>query len=102
MSDTIQATETTKLEVLELVKYRLDITYSDKLIDQSVQSMIDSCKQYLTGAGVVKEQLETPLAIDSYVLWCKMSRDLDNKDLITHPVFTNIIMQLKYGGQESV
>lgn len=87
-----------QISQLEMVKYRIGVYYSDPMKDAEVQAMIDACKQYLQYAGVSAQQLATPLAVDAYVLWCKMAQSMSPEDITAHPVLISYIAQLRNAG----
>ena len=83
------------LDVLNIVKYRAGVLYSDPAMDLVFQSMIQSCRQYLRNAGVAEYNLETALAVDAYALWCKMQMGSDIKEFCNHPMLVNLVCQLR-------
>lgn len=65
-------TEPIVLSVLDKVKIRMGIVYSDSLIkDVEIQGRIDSCVLDLLHAGVPLENLENELAIDTIERYLK-------------------------------
>lgn len=85
-----------KENLLNTVKFRNGIFYSNELIDSEFQSLINECKEYMLNAGVNEQVLEnSPLAVSAYYLWCKLSRGQNPENLTNNPVLINIICQLK-------
>nr|WP_315022896.1 hypothetical protein [uncultured Aminipila sp.] len=54
-----------ELSVLQRIKLRLGVLYDDPLKNTELTERIDACKEDMTGAGVLAEKLETPLAVDT-------------------------------------
>lgn len=84
-----------QLDILNIVKYRIGVLYSDTARDETVQGMIDACKQYLRNAGVGERALETPLAVEACVLWCKLSEATTPGDFTGHPALVSMAVQLR-------
>jgi hypothetical protein len=81
--------------LLDQVKYSIGIYYSDALKDLEVQRMIDACKMDMKEAGVAESLLETPLAIDTIVLYCKLSKEVEYKDINTNQVYISNVTKLR-------
>lgn len=80
------------MALLETVKPRLGIYYSDTAKDLEVQSMIDGATAYFKGAGWdITKQPET--AVEAVVLYCKMAQSTDPAQMVNHPVLLSLILQ---------
>ncbi len=80
--------------MLETIKNRLGIYYSDTNKDNEVLSIVDAALTYFNGAGwEVSHSDPSPLAIEALVLYAKMVQSTDVKDLYNHPVLTSMIAQ---------
>ena len=88
-------TEMVSNEVLNSVKYRAGIFYSDEMRDEDVKSQIRSCQQYLKNAGIQDFALQTDLAVSAYALWYKMQLGTNTLDFTGHPALISIILQLR-------
>ena len=80
------------MALLEDVKNRLGVYYSEPAKDLEVQGMIDGATAYFAGAGW---DISTPdaLAVEAVVLYCKMAQSTDPGQLINHPVLLSFITQ---------
>jgi hypothetical protein len=80
------------MALLEDVKNRLGVFYSDATKDVEIQGMIDGAIQYFKGAGW---DISTPdaLAVEAVVLYCKMAQSTDPAQLSNHPVLLSFIAQ---------
>lgn len=83
--------------LLAEVKYQAGIFYNDAQINSSVKSMIESCRQYLLTAGVNVTALDSPLALDVYVMWVDAKRSGSFLSLPHSPAFVGLVVQLKNG-----
>ena len=84
------------MDLLNIVKIRLGIFFSNEIIDADIQSMITECKEFLINGGATKEQVEaSSLTISACSLWCKMSRNSNADTITNHPVLTNYVVQIR-------
>lgn len=88
------------MSLLNDVKRRLGIFYSDPVKDQEVQSMIDGAKAYFRGAGWDVDLVPSSLALEAVVLYCKMAQSTDPAQLANHPVLISFIAQNRGGANE--
>jgi len=80
------------MALLDDVKRRLGVFYSDANKNAEVQGMIESATLYFKGAGW-DVSTPTPLATEAIVLYCKMAQSTDPSQLINHPVLVSFIAQ---------
>lgn len=80
------------MKLIDSVKPRLGIYYSDPNKDAEIQSMIDGATLYLKNAGW---DISTPdaLAVEAVVLYCKMAQSTDPSQLTNHPVLISMVAQ---------
>lgn len=80
------------MALLEDVKNRLGVYYSEPAKDLEVRGMIDGATAYFAGAGW---DISTPdaLALEAVVLYCKMAQSTDPSQLVDHPVLLSFIAQ---------
>lgn len=83
-------------EILNEIKYRVGIFYTDEQVDKSIENQINECKQYLKTAGVTDLQLTAPLALTLYEMWVNSSRAGNIHNLPTSPAFISFIIQLHH------
>ena len=78
--------------MLEDVKLKLGIYYSDLKKDSEIQGMIDGAVLYFAGGGW---DISTPdaLAIEAVALYCKMAQSTDPAAMTNHPVLLSMIAQ---------
>lgn len=82
------------MTLLNDVKPRLGVFYSEANKDNEIQSMIDGAIEYFKGAGwVIDPALPSDLAVEAVVLYCKMAQSTDPAQLINHPVLISFIAQ---------
>lgn len=82
------------MELLEKVKPRLGIYYSDISKDLEIQSMIYGAIEYFKGAGWnIDSSSPSPLAKEAIILYCKMAQSTDPSQLTNHPVLISMIAQ---------
>lgn len=80
--------------MLNNVKPRLGIYYSDTNKDNEILQMTDAALTYFNGAGwEISHSDPSPLAIEAVTLFVKMAQSTDPKDLYNHPVLTSMIAQ---------
>lgn len=80
------------MALIDDVKPRLGVFYSEANKDAEIQGMIDAATEYFKGAGW---DIATPsaLAVEAIVLYCKMAQSTDPAQLINHPVLLAFIAQ---------
>ena len=80
------------MTLLDEVKPRLGVFYSDADKDVEIQGMIDGATAFFKGAGW---DISTPdsLAVEAVVLYCKMAQSTDPAQLVNHPVLLSFITQ---------
>jgi len=80
------------MALIDDVKPRLGIFYSDTNKDAEIQSMINGATLYFKGAGW---DISTPdaLAVEAVTLYCKMAQSTDPSLLTNHPVLISFIAQ---------
>lgn len=82
------------MALIDDVKLRLGVYYSDTNKDLEVQGMIDGAIDYFKGAGwAIDEPAPTSLAKEAIVLYCKMAQSTDPALLVNHPVLMSFIAQ---------
>ena len=80
------------MALLDDVKPRLGVYYSDANKDAEIQGMIDGATAYFRGAGW-DISTPDPLAVEAVVLYCKMAQSTDPAQLMNHPVLLSFIAQ---------
>lgn len=86
------------MALIDDVKRRLGVFYSEANKDAEVQSMIDGALEYFNGAGwTIDPALPSDLAIEAVVLYCKMAQSTDPSQLTNHPVLISFIAQSRGG-----
>jgi hypothetical protein len=80
------------MALIDDVRPRLGVFYSDANKDTEIQQMIDGATAYFKGAGW---DISTPdaLAVEAVVLYCKMAQSTDPAQLTNHPVLLAFIAQ---------
>ena len=80
------------MALIDDVKVRLGIYYSDTNKNNEIQGMIDGATAYFKNAGW---DISTPdaLALEAVVLYCKMAQSTDPAQLVNHPVLLSFISQ---------
>jgi len=85
--------------LLNLVKSRLGIFYSDTAKDAEISQMISGATAFLKNAGVPDEALTTgaelPEAIEAIIIYCKMAMITDAEEMKLNPVLTALIAQMR-------
>ncbi|WP_409229192.1 hypothetical protein [Gudongella sp. SC589] len=82
------------MALIDDVKLRLGVYYSEANKDTEIQGMIDGAIDYFKGAGWEIDALTpTPLAKEAIVLYCKMAQSTDPALLVNHPVLMSFIAQ---------
>ena len=80
------------MALIDDVKPRLGVFYSDAAKDAEIQGMIDGASLFFKNAGW---DITTPdaLALEAVVLYCKMAQSTDPSALTNHPVLLSYIAQ---------
>ena len=86
------------MALLDDVKRRLGVYYSETNKDLEIQQMIDGAKEYFKGAGW-DIPTSSPLAVEAIVLYCKMAQSTDPAQLTNHPVLLSFIAQGRAGDE---
>ena len=82
------------MTLLEKVKPRIGVFYSDTNKDLEILTMIEGALEYFKGAGwVIDPALPSNLAVEATVLYCKMAQPTSSFQLTNHPVLTSFIVQ---------
>ncbi len=82
------------MALIDTIKPRLGIFYSDTNKDAEIQSMVDGALAYFVNAGwKIDAASPTPTAIEAVVLYCKMAQSTDPELLTNHPVLMSFIAQ---------
>ncbi len=82
------------MTLLETVKLRLGVYYSETNKNLEIQSMIDAAIEYFKGAGWdINSATPSPMGIEAIVLYCKMAQSTDPAQLTNHPVLISMIAQ---------
>lgn len=89
------------MTLLETIKPRIGVFYSEANKDSEIQGMIDGALDYFNGAGwVIDPSFPSPLAIEAITLYCKMAQPTSAFQLTNHPVLTSMIAQGRSGKDE--
>lgn len=83
------------MTLLDQVKYGIGVYYSDAFKDIEIQRMIDACKMDMKEAGVDDSLLESPLAVDTIILYCKLSQNLHYENINTNQVYIANVSKLR-------
>ncbi len=80
------------MALIDQVRPRIGVYYSDANKDAEIQGMIDAATEYFKGAGW---DISTPsaLAVEAVALYCKMAQSTDPAQLTNHPVLLAFIAQ---------
>lgn len=78
--------------LLESVKQRIGVFYTDTNKDAEVQGLINAAQEYFAGAGWDTTS-PTPLAVEAIALFCRMAQSTDPAQLTNHPVLLSFIAQ---------
>lgn len=80
--------------LLDDVKRRLGIYYSETNKDLEIQQMIDGAIECFKGAGWnISTLAPSSLGTEAIILYCKMAQSTDPSQLINHPVLISMIAQ---------
>lgn len=89
------------MTLLEVIKPRIGVFYSEEKKDSEIQGMIDGALDYFNGAGwEINPSSPSPLAIEAITLYCKMASPTSAFQLTNHPVLTSMIAQGRSGKNE--
>lgn len=89
------------MTLLEIIKPRLGVFYSEENKNNEIQGMINGALDYFDGAGwKINPSSPTPLAIEAITLYCKMASPTSAFQLTNHPVLTSMIAQGRSGKNE--
>ena len=89
------------MTLLETIKPRIGVFYSEANKDSEIQGMIDGALDYFKGAGwKISPSSPSPLAIEAITLYCKMAQPTSAFQLTNHPVLTSMIAQGRSGKDE--
>lgn len=80
------------MALIDDVKRRLGVFYSEANKDAEIQGIIDAAIAYFNGAGW-NISVPSPTAIEAIVLFCKMAQSTDTADFANHPVLISFIAQ---------
>ena len=82
------------MTLLDTVKRRLGVFYSETNKDAEIQGMINAAVEYFKGAGWNISAADTsPTAVEAIVLFCKMAQSTEVADFTNHPVLISFIAQ---------
>jgi hypothetical protein len=81
------------MALLDVVKPRIGVFYSDAGKDAEIQGMIDAATLYFKGAGWDIGAAPDALATEAVILYCKMAQSTDPAALTNHPVLISMIAQ---------
>lgn len=82
------------MALIDDVKIRLGVFYSETGKDAEVQGMINAAIEYFKGAGWnISAPDISPTGIEAVVLFCKMAQSTDTADFVNHPVLISFIAQ---------
>jgi hypothetical protein len=81
------------MALLDDVKRRLGVFYSEAEKDAEIQQMIDAATEYFKGAGWDIGSAPSSLATEAVVLYCKMAQSTDPAQLTNHPVLLSFVAQ---------
>ncbi len=81
------------MALIDSVKPRLGIYYSDANKNAEIQGMIDGAVLFFKNAGWDIGSTPDALAVEAVVLYCKMAQSTDPSQLVNHPVLISFIAQ---------
>lgn len=81
------------MALIDTIKPRIGIFYSEANKDAEVQGMIDGAILYFHNAGWDIGTTSDALAVEAIVLYCKMAQSTDPAQLTNHPVLLSFIAQ---------
>lgn len=81
--------------ILDKVKQRLGIAYSDPIKDAEITQMIAGAKAVMISGGWGIDELvineESPEAVEAIVIWCKQAQNLDSAEMDINPIFRALV-----------
>jgi len=87
------------MALIDLVRQRLGIFYSDTAKDAEINQMIAGAKAFLISAGapasVFTEGQENPEAVEAIIIYCKMAQNTDPVELRVNPILVAIADHLR-------
>lgn len=81
------------MALIDSVRPRLGVFYSDPQKDAEIQTMIDGAVLYFRGAGWEVGSHPNALAVEAVALYCKMAQSTDPAQFTNHPVLLSFIAQ---------
>lgn len=82
------------MALIDSVKPRIGIFYSDTAKNAEIQAMIDGAVAYFSGAGWdIDSTSPSALAVEAVILYCKMAQSTDPAALANHPVLISFLAQ---------
>jgi len=82
------------MALIDDVKPRIGVFYSEANKDAEVQGMINTAIEYFKGAGWnISSSAPSSLAVEAIVLFCKMAQSTEVTDFTNHPVLISFIAQ---------
>jgi len=82
------------MALIDDVKPRIGVFYSEANKDAEVQGMINTAIEYFKGAGWNISASDTsPTATEAIILFCKMAQSTEIADFTNHPVLISFIAQ---------
>ena len=82
------------MALIDDVKPRIGVFYSEANKDAEVQGMINAAIEYFKGAGWNISASDTsPTATEAIILFCKMAQSTEIADFTNHPVLISFIAQ---------
>lgn len=82
------------MTLLDTVKTRLGVFYSEANKDAEIQGMINAAIEYFKGAGWdISSSAPSNVAVEAIALFCKMAQSTEVADFTNHPVLISFIAQ---------
>lgn len=82
------------MALIDDVKPRIGIFYSDTDKDAEISNMISGALEYFRGAGwMIDAEEPSALAREAVIIYCKMAQSTDPSRLTNHPVLLSFIAQ---------
>lgn len=82
------------MALIDDVKRRLGVFYSETGKDTEIQGMINAAIEYFKGAGWnISSSAPSDLAVEAIALFCKMAQSTEVTDFTNHPVLISFIAQ---------
>lgn len=87
------------MTLLDSVRPRIGVFYTDTNKDAEIQTMINGALAYFGGAGWGIDHVSpSALAVEAVILYCKMAQSTDPTQLTNHPVLISFVAQGRAGG----